>query len=188
MLDHIEANPRRVLHLLGQHGALPGCRAHWALLHVTVCLPDICAALESDDGTTRKSLYVDWCHRYVADQQLSGEELYGIRCKVLHEGQATAKDSPRYGGYAYAEPASLFEAYHKQVELQQDGTQQLVLDVTELSRDVERGVNTWIQHLEANPASPEAVNTQRHIPFLVRTRKHTRQTSTGSSLDYNRSS
>ena len=37
------------------------CRAgdaYWSLLHVTVCLPDICAALESDDGRTNQKLHI----------------------------------------------------------------------------------------------------------------------------------
>ena len=39
-------------------------KAYWSLLHVTVCLPDICAALQSPDGKTdgkNRQLYISWC-------------------------------------------------------------------------------------------------------------------------------
>ena len=38
--------------------------AYWALLHVVVVLPDICAALESDPTVKVGSRYVDWCEAH----------------------------------------------------------------------------------------------------------------------------
>jgi hypothetical protein len=32
--------------------------AYWSLLHVTICLPDICAALQSPNGETNGKLYI----------------------------------------------------------------------------------------------------------------------------------
>ena len=63
--------------------------AWWALLHVTVCLPDICAALEADNGETSLAKYVEWCNACLPNPKLSGEERYRGRCKVLHQGRAT---------------------------------------------------------------------------------------------------
>src|SRR5688572_6289739 len=96
------------------------CRAsktYWSLLHVTVCIPDICAALEADDGETTKFRYIQWADRYLREPLLSGEELYRMRCKVLHQGRA-ALDQPgaRYTGFSFAEPAITGEIDHLRVD------------------------------------------------------------------------
>lgn len=79
-------------------------RTFWALLHVVVCLPDICAALQSDDGRTSSKRYKDWCREYYPDPSLTPDEVYGIRCKVLHEGRSSAVPPARYAGYAFSQP------------------------------------------------------------------------------------
>src|SRR5882724_5521019 len=40
-------------------------KAYWALLHIVVCLPDICAALQSARGNSRTKSYISWCERYL---------------------------------------------------------------------------------------------------------------------------
>jgi len=39
-----------------------GC--YWALLHVLLALPDVCAALEAPQATVRER-YTEWCRRYL---------------------------------------------------------------------------------------------------------------------------
>lgn len=36
-------------------------KAYWSLLHVTICLPAICAALQAINGEAGKKLYIAWC-------------------------------------------------------------------------------------------------------------------------------
>jgi hypothetical protein len=81
-------------------------KAYWSLLHVAVCLPDICAALEASDGRTTGKRYVDWCDRHLSDAILSGDERYSMRCKVLHEGRASTGKPGRYSGFAFTRPPS----------------------------------------------------------------------------------
>src|SRR2546428_8678746 len=91
-------------------------RAYWSLLHVTVCLPDICAALQSSDARTSGRRYIDWCDRHLADAALSGEERYWMRCKVLHEGRASTGNPGRYSGFAFTQPAPNGQVDHRRVE------------------------------------------------------------------------
>ena len=141
--------------------------AYWSLLHVTVCLPDICAALEANDGETSRSRYVSWCERYLPDPLLSGAERYRMRCKVLHQGRATT-DEPgsRYVGFSFGQPSATGEVDH----MRADGTA-LNLDVGVLSEEVRAGVARWIQYLETNPGSAEAANTLQNLPTLVQVRE-----------------
>ena len=66
-------------------------RAFWSLLHVTICLPDICAALQSENGETKGARYISWCDKYLLNPMLSGSERYQMRCKVLHQGRASGR-------------------------------------------------------------------------------------------------
>ncbi len=141
--------------------------AYWSLLHVTVCLPDICAALESSDGETKPSRYVRWCDKYLPDPLLSGAERYRMRCKVLHQGRAgTDQPAGRYIGFSFGQPSAGGAVDHRRV----DGTT-LNLDVGTLAQDAKDGVARWIQQLETNLGSPEALNTFRNLQSLVQVRQ-----------------
>jgi hypothetical protein len=144
--------------------------AYWSLLHVTVCLPDICAALQSDDGkATPSSRYKDWCKQYLHNAMLDEVERYEIRCKLLHQGYASAdKGKGRYKGFSFAQPIDKGPIIHNTL----DGDT-LILDVDMLSKEMRKGVEDWIQHLGKNPSSPEASYTMKNLPSLVRVRQFT---------------
>jgi hypothetical protein len=141
-------------------------KAYWSLLHVTVCLPDICAALEASDGRTTGQRYVDWCDRCLADAMLSGDERYSMRCKVLHEGRASTGKPGRYSGFAFTQPAPNGQVDHRRVE----GTT-LILDVGSLSTEYEAGVRRWIRAIEANVAGGDAINVEKNLSTIVRVRQ-----------------
>ena len=138
-------------------------KAYWSLLHVTACLPDICAALQSANGEATRQRYADWCDKYLPNANLSGAERYIMRCKILHQGRASTDKPGRYTGFAFGQPAASGAADHMRV----DGSI-LHLDVGELARETQHGVEAWIRWLEANPSSPEAINVQKNLPSLVR--------------------
>ena len=75
-------------------------KAYWSLLHVTVCIPDICAALETPGGNVGKR-YTRWCKAHLTDPTLSAEERWIMRCKVLHQGRAKTDKQGRYTGFAF---------------------------------------------------------------------------------------
>lgn len=148
---------------------LERCRAsrtYWALLHVTVCVPDICAALESDNGETSRARYVSWADRYLPDQLLSGDERYRMRCKVLHQGRASTGQPGRYTGFSFAQPAFNGQVDHRRIE----GTT-LILDVGELSKEAQAGAEGWFRTLEAAPISEPAINVERNLSSLVQVRQ-----------------
>lgn len=151
-------------------------RAFWALLHVTVCLPDICASLQSADAETKGPLYVRWCDQFLSDPLLSGSERWQMRCKVLHQGRASITPG-RYAGFSFAQPASTGEVDHKRLE----GTT-LVLDVGMLAAEMRAGVEQWIQYLEVHQSSAEASNTQRNLPSLIQVRQFPLPQAPGAPL------
>src|SRR5205085_9391094 len=128
-------------------------RAYWCLLHVVVCLPDICAALQSPNGENKKPKYIAWCDQYLKDAFLSSAERYYMRCKVLHQGYASTDPPSRYTGFAFGQPSDSGVIDHKRAE-----NDILHLDVGEFARETWAGVNSWISRLESNPTVTEARN------------------------------
>ena len=141
-------------------------KAFWSLLHVTVCLPDICSALEAPDAKTSPRRYMDWCELYLKDGLLSGEERYAMRCKVLHEGRASIGGSARYSGFGFTQPAANGQVDHRRVE-----GKTLILDVGKLTLEYEAGVRGWIQALEANPGRNDAANVEKNLQTIVQVRQ-----------------
>lgn len=71
----------------------------YAALYLAITLPDICARLEAENAKTSPSKYVAWFNHYLAHYYrfkigasmetsvfLNGEDLYALRCSMLHEG------------------------------------------------------------------------------------------------------
>lgn len=140
--------------------------ACWSLLHVVVCIPDICAALQSDNGETSGPKYICWCDQYAHHATLSGQERYWMRCKVLHQGRASTGNPGRYTGFAFTQPAPDGQIDHLRLE----GTT-LVVDVGQLANEVKAAVGKWVAALGANPGGLEASNVVKHLPAMVRVRK-----------------
>src|SRR5436190_15604438 len=59
--------------------------AYWALLHLTLVLPDICAALESDPKAKVGTRYIDWCAaHFLSNPRLTAGDRYQMRNAVIH--------------------------------------------------------------------------------------------------------
>lgn len=141
--------------------------AYWALLHVTVCLPDICSALQSPNGEATRARYIEWCEKYLANPKLSGAERYRMRCKVLHQGRATTDlASSRYIGFSFGQPAANGQTDHLR-----DDAGCLNVDVTSLAEETKLAVVQWARNLEGNPGCTEAQHTERNLSSLVRVRQ-----------------
>lgn len=67
----------------------------WLLaLAGVLALPDMCAALESNDGCTTGSKYKSWVNRWLISNKYSSLEpgdLYQMRCSFLHQGHARSR-------------------------------------------------------------------------------------------------
>jgi len=140
-------------------------RAYYALLHLTVCLPDICAALQSANGETKGARYKAWCDQYLTNPKLTGAERWDMRCKVLHQGRASIPPG-RYDGFSFSQPAATGEVDHERL----DG-KTLILDVGKISDEMKTAVEAWISRLESNLSGADALNTAKNLPSLIQVRQ-----------------
>jgi len=156
-------------------------KAYWCLLHVTVCLPDVCAALQSRNGETDGEKYKKWCDKYfkrdvLKRDVLTGIERYEMRCKVLHQGRAQVSKKRRYTGFAFGQP----DAFGRVDHLRVDGCT-LHIDVGELHRETRKAIRAWIVELESNPSSAKANYAAKNLSLLVHVSSHTVSLATSGS-------
>jgi len=59
---------------------------HLLAISMAVALPDICASLISENGRTSPDRYKEWCRTNLGFTYLTSEDLYSMRCGVLHNG------------------------------------------------------------------------------------------------------
>jgi hypothetical protein len=62
-------------------------------LYGALTLPDLCGALGSGNGRASGSKYKNWVRENVANHAERAEELYGLRCSLMHQGHTLAKGS-----------------------------------------------------------------------------------------------
>jgi hypothetical protein len=144
--------------------------AFWSLLHVTVCLPDICAALESRDGISTGGKYMLWCNRWLKDRRLWGAERWRMRCKVLHQGRAsTDRKHWRYKSFIFSRTVGGPPV--ADLNRNAEDVRRLHVDVGELATETRKAVESWIAWINANPLSTRARNAQVHSASLVQVRR-----------------
>jgi hypothetical protein len=139
-------------------------KAYWSLLHMSICLPDICSALEVKHP--RKSVgarYKRWCKKYLANPLLWPEERWDIRNKILHQGTARPdREDSRYNHYFFGQPAQSGYEDHMRPE-----GQTLHLDVGLFANETRHAVEQWIEELKNIPESREALNVAKNLDSLV---------------------
>jgi len=145
--------------------------AGWALLHLTVCMPDVCAALGSANGAATPAKYMAWCGRFLQGRRLTPIERYGMRCTVLHQAQAKTKGdaAQRYTSWAWVQPHG-GQSDHMRVGGGAGRT--LHIDVHMFAAEMESAVTVWTNDLAANPTRPEAANVATNLPSLVKVTQH----------------
>lgn len=138
---------------------------YWALLHLIVCLPDICAALESANGEASPARYEAWCKaNELPNVMLTTAERYEMRCKLLHQGYPSPdprKAGRRWHGYAFVPPGVNNET------CVQVGQNQLQVDVAKLADEVVQGMRRWVERLRSDSSGQAAMNVSRNLSALA---------------------
>ena len=140
-----------------------GC--YWALLHLVVVIPDICGALEAPRGEATKAGYVDWCKRMLPPAPpapLTPDERYEMRCVLLHQGRTLASKG-RYAYFKFIPPPPAGVKLHGI----QQASDQITLDVVELSTEMKKALRDWFQDLQDPAQAQRAATTAANLPTLV---------------------
>lgn len=109
----------------------------WVLaLSGTLALPDICAALQSANGETKRSKYENWVREWLspAYPELDAAELYQMRCSMLHQGRSAGSS---YARVLFVAPVN-GNVFHNNIL-----NDALNLDLPTFCSDVSTAVRQW---------------------------------------------
>ncbi len=147
---------------------------YYVALASVLIVPDLCGAMDAEDGRATRSRYVEWFDRFVApryevrgESWLTGEDAYGLRCAMLHQGRLRPHIG-RYSRVIFLEPGPGGPMMHNNVI-----NDVLNIDVGTFVRDVLDGARAWLDEAEGTPRYVENYRSsmQRHAdglsPFIV---------------------
>ena len=143
-------------------------RAYWALLHVLVVIPDICAAMEHADGEAKEGRYRNWCKRYLSDPRMKPEDWYRLRCLVLHQGRTRDhRGKSQYDCFRFGHlREETISNMHLKVESGPD-RRLIHLDVSALWKEVRRAVDDWFVYIEKEASDKVVKNVERNVQSLA---------------------
>jgi hypothetical protein len=98
---------------------------------------DICAALNSSDGSTRRTHFKTWFDAQLGStySSLSADDVYQLRCGMLHQGRASAH---QYSAIVFTLPDGRGNVFHNNIL-----NDALNLDLVTFVTDVLGAVGAW---------------------------------------------
>lgn len=127
----------------------------WLLaLAGVLALPDMCAALESNDGCTTGAKYRSWVSRWLGNKytSLDPADLYQMRCSFLHQGHARSRTYERI----------IFTGVDRNVVMNNNTINEaLNLDLPTFCKDIIDGVLKWQETMADNE------NYEKNIGNLI---------------------
>jgi hypothetical protein len=146
-------------------------KCYWALLHMLLTLPDVCASLEAGNEKVGDR-YVRWCKAYFPNNPaISASDRYQMRNALLHHGSTTAdnlgKDHhTQYFHFSYVDPDTSNVTIHGRTD---QGDNVLNVHVLQLSAETKEALDRWFITLQKDPAKLSRVT--KNIARLTRIQK-----------------
>ena len=134
---------------------------YWALLHVLLALPDVCAALESPEAKVGDR-YKGWCRQYLNSPFLTPEEFYELRCALLHQGQALGSEG-RYSTFSFAVAEGV--SVHRVVVTSEKN---ITLDPRQMVSEMGSAIRRWFADLLVPVNVPRLAKVSGNLRFLVK--------------------
>ena len=133
--------------ILGQIRLANESGLYYVALFTALAVPDICAALESEDGETNGTRYRRWFDEWMPAHYrpfIDGKTCWQFRCSLMHQG-STIHNQSRYKRVLFLEPGSSMGRIHLG-----DANGALVIDVVEFCNDIGSAATRWWRDRSAN--------------------------------------
>jgi hypothetical protein len=143
---------------------------YYLSLFTVLAVPDICGAIDSEDGHATKKKYIEWFNKYVGPkyrQFLTGEDCYYFRCSLLHQG-TLQPDRGKYSRLIFIEPSATTNILHCNII-----NDTFNIDVRIFCQDVVVGATQWLNEVEGSERFERNLNkfVRRHpgglTPYIV---------------------
>ena len=140
---------------------------YFPALFLTVILPSVCAALESEDNQDSRDRYIAWYDRYCGGLFLTGADCYYLRCALLHQA-TTQHRNAGFSRVLFTFLTQTGNVYHNNVL-----NDALNLDIPTFCNHILAGAERWRQAVQGT--QPYTRNLERTIrthpnglpPYLV---------------------
>jgi len=131
---------------------------YYLVIAIVLSLPDVCSALESQDGTTSGARYKKWYGTWLATvyPMITADDMYSLRCGVIHQGRF-GHDKMQYRRILFTLPNPQKNIFHKNIL-----NDALNLDACSFCRDILNSVSQWYAAKQNEP------NVQANLPRLLR--------------------
>lgn len=132
-----------------------GVQLYYLALMGALAVPDICGALESENGEADSSKYKKWFDEYLAPQYktedtvfLTADDCWRFRCSMLHQG-CTSHSRSTYSRIVFTEPNMDGNISHRNViRVNPLGVTVLQLQVDEFCKEVIDAAMEWLRKHE----------------------------------------
>lgn len=147
-------------------------KCYWALLHVLLALPDVCASLETDPASPKPKVgdrYVEWCKAYLpSSHTVSACDRFQMRNALLHSGSTTAenlgkKHHTSYVHFSYVDPETFDVEVH---DTTNQGRTTLNVHVAAMAAETKKALDSWFNALQGDPVKMSRV--EQNIRRLTR--------------------
>ncbi len=119
---------------------------YYVALLASLTVPDICGAINSEDGWASQQKYEGWFDRYMAPAcfgVITGQDCYRFRCAMLHQG-SSQHPAGRYTRVIFVEPqAPGGNVLHCNIL-----NDALNIDVRVFCLDIVRAAYSWLSEVE----------------------------------------
>ncbi len=142
------------------NGAL-SCKLYYSALFMTIAIPDICSALQSENNNSDSEKYKNWINKYISDLapnkygqkgQLTAEHLWSIRCSLFHQGITT--DKKDFNRLLFLEPGTegykSLQSIHCCIVGSDTNDKSLLIDIARLCDDMIKGFELWEKDQQSN--------------------------------------
>lgn len=85
-MTDIPSAARSIQPIVDQMRAASAANLYYVALITALTLPDICAALEAENGKSTRSKHKAWLVVHGGRSEEAADIVYGLRCSLLHEG------------------------------------------------------------------------------------------------------
>jgi len=118
---------------------------------MTVAIPDICSALESQNNDSNSKKYKNWFNKYITrlqpnkygeSGQLKADHLWNIRCSLFHQG--VTSDKKDYKRTLFIEPGNPTYSIHCCIVGVNTKDKSLLIDIVQFCDDMIKGTEQWV--------------------------------------------
>jgi hypothetical protein len=122
-----------------------GADLYYLALFTALTMPDICGAIDAEDGNASPRKYAEWFDKYVAPKYegfLTGEDCYAFRCSLLHQGTLRSHKG-QYSRLIFVEPSATTNVFHNNIL-----NDALNIDIRIFCNDIIAGAIQWLNEVE----------------------------------------